>query len=264
MSTNMKEVKNMIISDGVTYTGEVKSDGYMDVPHGMGMMKYNDHNETGHFQDGELNGLSYINYHDWMYIGTVHNGVINGWGLKAERGTFTFGVFEDSQIKVNLTPLVAILWSKAMEEASRFNRTATYVRKNGEIFVGAPQYLLYGAFGFHFLKSGDVFVGRCDYDEKGITGKFLHFDLDFNITKGEYEDGNLVREIDDVEFIEACEVFVNHEYIDFDINMNYSMDSFFFGEKKLIVRAFKTTETLDRLIAIAPCMGWILNAPPVT
>ena len=64
----MKEVKGMMISEGVTYTGEVMSDGYQDVPHGMGMMKYTDHNELGRFQDGELNGVAYLNYHEYMYV----------------------------------------------------------------------------------------------------------------------------------------------------------------------------------------------------
>lgn len=242
----MKEVKGMMISEGVTYTGEVMSDGYQDVPHGMGMMKYTDHNELGRFQGGELNGVAYLNYHEYMYVGTVHDGLINGWGLKAERGGFTFGVFESSKIKVNLTPLVNVLWSKAMEEAGHFNRSATYVRKSGEVFVGAPQYLLYGEFGFHFLGNGEVFVGRKEYDEKGITGKFLHFDSEFNITKGEYKEGDLVREIDDSEFVSACEVFVDHKYIDFDINMNYNPDNFLFNEKKLlhVVEAGKTPSNI--------------------
>ncbi len=243
---NMKEVTNMVMSEGVTYSGEVMSDGYQDVPHGMGMMKYIDHNELGRFLDGELNGVAYLNYHDYMYVGIAHDGVINGWGLKAERGGFTFGVFEDSRIKVNLTPLVGVLWSKAMEEAGHFNRSATYVRKSGEIFVGAPQYLLYGEFGFHFLGNGEVFVGRKKFNEKGITGKFLHFDSEYNITKGEYKDGVIIREIDDSEFVSACEVFVNHKYIDFDINMNYDPNNFLFGAKKLlhVVEAGKTPTNL--------------------
>ena len=54
----MKEVKGMMISEGVTYTGEVMSDGYQDVPHGMGMMKYTDHNELGRLQDAESNGVA--------------------------------------------------------------------------------------------------------------------------------------------------------------------------------------------------------------
>ena len=242
----MKEVKNMQISDGIIYSGEVMSDGYQDVPHGMGIMKYNDHSELGCFQDGELNGLAYINYHEWMYVGTVKEGKINGWGLKAERGKFTFGVFEDSRIKVNLTPLVQVFWSKVIEEASQLNKSAVSVKKNGEIFVGVPQYLLYGKFGFLFLGNGEVFLGRCEYNENGRTGKFLHFDLDYNITKGEYKDGKLVREIDDSEFVSACDVFIDHTYIDFDINMNYGLDSFLFGEKKLlhIVEVGKTPDNL--------------------
>lgn len=253
----MKEVKNMQISDDVTYSGEVMSDGYQDVPHGMGIMKFGDHSELGRFQDGELDGLAYINYHDWMSVGISHRGTINGWGLKVGKGNFTFGVFDDSKIKVNVTPLVAILWSKAMEEANHFNRSATYVRQNGEIFVGAPQYLLYGAFGFHFLEDGEVFVGRCDFGEKGRTGKFLHFDADFNITKGQYKDGELVREIDDSEFIKACEVFVNHKYMDFDINMNYNPDNFLFGEKELlhVVEAGKTPTNIILKANIGSVIG---------
>ncbi len=60
----MKEVKNMQISEGITYSGVTETDGYMDVPHGMGIMKYQDHNESGMFQDGELNGIAYLNYHE--------------------------------------------------------------------------------------------------------------------------------------------------------------------------------------------------------
>lgn len=56
----MKEVKNMIISEGITYSGAVESDGYMNVPNGVGMMKYSNHNELGVFKDGELNGIGYL------------------------------------------------------------------------------------------------------------------------------------------------------------------------------------------------------------
>lgn len=243
----MKEVKNMIISDGITYSGAVESDGYMDVPHGMGMCKYSDHNELGMFQDGELNGIAYINYHDWMSVGLCRDRLINGWGMKVDKGRIQFGVFEDSILKVNLTPLVEIFWHKVIEETEKLQKSAISVLKNGEIFVGAPQYLFYGKFGFHFLGNGEVFLGRCDYNEKGRTGKFLHFDLDYNITKGEYKDGELVREIDDDEFIKACEVFVNHAYMDFDIHMNYSMDSFLFGEKK-VMHIVEMGNTPDNII----------------
>ena len=151
MKSNMKEVKNLIISDGITYSGAVESDGYMDVPHGIGMCKYSDHNELGMFQNGELNGMAYINYHDWMYVGLCHDQLINGWGMKVDKGQVQFGVFENSILKINLTPLIEIFWHKVIEETGKLQKSAISVLKNGEIFVGVPQYLLYGKFGFHFL-----------------------------------------------------------------------------------------------------------------
>ena len=242
----MKEVKNLQISEGITYSGEVMSDGYMDVPHGMGICKFSNHNETGRFQDGELNGMAYLNYHEWMAVGLVQNGVINGWGLKVNRGKIEFGIYEDSVLRVNLTPLIEIFWSKILEVASMMNRNAISVKKNGNILVGVPQAFLRGQFGFNFLSNGEVFLGVNDFDEKGITGHFLHFDLDYNITKGIFREGDFVKGVDDSDFVSACQVWVNHEYMDFDINMNYSMDSFLFGEKKLlhIVEVGKTPDNL--------------------
>ena len=227
---SMKEVKNMVLSEGVTYSGAVESDGYMDVPHGIGICKYNDHSETGLFQDGELNGIAYINYHEYMYVGICHNRKINGWGIKAYRGGFQFGVFKDNVLKVNLTPLVGIFWNKILNDCSN---NPVHVLKNGEIFVGVPQ-TFEGKFGFHFLGNGEVFLGICDYNENGRTGKFLHFDLDYNITRGEYRDGVLIQEIDRADFVSACGAWANHAYLDFNIDMNYSMDSFLFEEKKIV------------------------------
>ena len=99
----MKEVKNMQISEGITYSGATETDGYMDVPHGMGIMKYQDHNESGMFQDGELNGIANLNYHDYMYVGLASEGTISGWGMKVDKGKIQFGVFENNELKVNLT-----------------------------------------------------------------------------------------------------------------------------------------------------------------
>ena len=240
----MKEVKNMVISDGVTYSGAVESDGYMDIPHGVGICKYQDHNEMGVFKDGEINGIAYINFHEYMYVGMCKNQKISGWGMKAYRGGFQFGIFKDNELKVNLTPLVDIFWSKILEDTSILGKNPVNVLKTGEIFVGAPQTFINGKFGFHFLGNGEVFLGRCEYGEKGRTGKFLHFDMDFNITRGQYENGELQNEIDSLDFITACEAWSSHAYNDFDINMNYSMNSFLFGEKKLmhIVEMGKTPD----------------------
>ena len=242
----MKEVTNLILPDGATYSGEVKTDGNMDVPHGMGTCKYDDHNETGRFQDGELNGLGYLNYHDWMAVGMVQDGIFNGWGLKVNRGKIVFGIYEDSILRVDLTPLVEIFWDKILEDAGQMNKNAISVKKNGLILVGVPQFLSHGKFGFNFLPNGEVFLGMNDYDQQGLTGKFLHFDLDYNVTKGEYKDGELIKELDDDVFVSACQVWVNHAYMDFDINMNYNPSNFLFGEKKLmhVVEVGKTPDNL--------------------
>ena len=112
----MEEVKNIKLPNGTTYSGFVKIMNDSQIPHGMGICKYEDHNESGMFQDGNLQGLAYLNYHDWMLIGLSNDGSINGWGLKADRGKLFFGVFEDSVLKINLTPLVQIFWNKIMEE----------------------------------------------------------------------------------------------------------------------------------------------------
>jgi hypothetical protein len=169
-----------------------------------------------------------------MYVGLVSNGSINGWGMKVDRGDIQFGVFENSVLKVNLTPLVSIFWDKIMEDFRDLNRNAINVLKKGEIFIGVPQGIIKGKFGFHFLENGEVYLGICDYDHSDRTGKFLHFDLDYNITKGEYKDGELIEEIEDDEYVSACEVWVNHEYMDFDIDMNYNPESFLLGKHKLM------------------------------
>ena len=230
----MKEVNKMTISQGIEYTGEVINNGYNDVPHGIGICKYSDHEERGRFKNGFLDGTAYINYHDWMCVGLAKNGVINGWGIKASKGEFTFGIFDDNILKVNLTPLVDIFWHKILEDAKMLRQSPVKLLKNGEIFVGVSQYSDKGKFGFHFLDNGEVFLGVCDFSHKNRTGKFLHFDLDYNITRGEYKDGLLIREIDCLELIHSCEVWVTHAYLDFDINMNYSPKSFLLDEKKLM------------------------------
>ena len=246
----MKEVKGLIISDGVTYSGATETNDYSDVPHGMGSMKYADHNETGMFQNGELKGIAYLNYHDWMYVGLASDGTISGWGLKVDRGNISFGVFEDNILKINLTPLVEVFWEKILSDANSMNTNAIRVLKTGEIFVGVPQHFLSGKFGFHFLDNGEVFLGTCEYDQSGRTGKFLHFDTDFNITKGEYLNGKLIKEISDDEYIEACNVFINHAYLDFDIKMNYAPESFLLGKTKMM-HIFEMGKTPDNLLVKA-------------
>lgn len=246
----MEEVKSITLNDGTTYTGCVDYIEGAPVPNGMGIKKFDDHNESGMFKSGSLDGIGYLNYHDWMIIGLCKDGEINGWGIKAERGNVSFGVFENSVLKVDLTPLIQVFWHRINEVASYLNKGLAYTRKTGDIFLGVPESVYGRRLGFHFLNNGEVFLGACEYGKTDRTGKFLHFNLEYNIRKGNYDAGVLVEEIDDEEFIEACEVFVDHAYLDFDITMNYSPESFLLGETKLM-HIFEMGKTDSNIIVKA-------------
>lgn len=237
------EVKNVVISGGATYTGKAISDGDKDIPHGVGICKYADHNESGIFNEGALSGLAYMNYHNYMYIGMCNSQKkINGWGIKASKGGFQFGVFENNELKINLTPLVKIFWSRIMLLAESLKVNPVSVLKSGDIFVGVTQPSTEGKLGFHFKQNGEVYLGLSDNVQMSGSGIFLHFDSDYNIKRGIFNDGVLSQEIGALDLIQACDVDSSLEYKDFDINMNYSMKSFLFNKKKLmhIVQMGKT------------------------
>lgn len=246
----MEEVKNITLNDGSTYTGSVIYVGENPIPHGMGVQKFHDHNESGMFNNGKLDGVCYLNYHDWMYIGICKNDETNGWGIKAEKGKVSFGVYVNGELKVDLTQLIKLFWHKINEIANDLDKGLAYTRKNGEIFLGVPESIYSKRLGFHFLNNGEVFLGVCDYGRTDITGEFIHFDLDYNIHKGRYEDGQFVEVVDDVKFISECNIFIDHAYLDFDISMNYSPKSFLL-EKKKLMHIFEMGKTDSNLIVKA-------------
>lgn len=238
-----KEVKDIVISGGITYSGMAISDGDKVIPHGVGICKYADHNESGIFNEGALSGLAYLNYHNYMYIGMCNSQKkINGWGIKASKGGFQFGVFENNELKINLTPLVKIFWSRIMLLAESLKVNPVSVLKSGDIFVGVTQPSTESKLGFHFKQNGEVYLGLSDNVQMSGSGVFLHFDSDYNIKRGIFNDGVLSQEIGPLDLLQACDVDSSLEYKDFDINMNYSMKSFLFNKKKLmhIVQMGKT------------------------
>lgn len=232
LSINMKEVKGLVLSDGVTYTGMIESNENGDVPHGIGICKYKDHSEAGRFMYGKLNGVSYIHYNNKGYeVGCFREGYINGWGLKVSKSELEFGIFENSILRVNLSPLIMIFWDKIIEDSDMIGRSPFHLLKNGNILVGVLEQYIQGRFGFNFLSNGEVYLGMSDMDQTEITGSFLRFDLDYNITKGVFKDKKLIKELNDEDFISENNVWVNHKYLDFNINMNYNPNNFLFGHK---------------------------------
>lgn len=239
----------MIISDGRDYYGTLQEfDGVM-VPHGMGLCKYPDHNERGMYQNGILCGVGLIESKDKIQIGMTCDNVINGWGMIVDKGEVTFGIFEDSTIKINLTPLIRSFFVNVMDEVQRHQKNPVVMRKKKEIFFGMPnEYFLFKKAGFLFCGNGEVFFGVGDEDEEVLTGKFLHFGLDYKITRGEYVDGELVRYINDVEFATAFHgVFASPDYFLVDINKDFrSMLSIF--DRHLLLKVVEIGNTPDKLV----------------
>lgn len=221
----LQNVKGIQLVKGGTYTGS----GYYEdgdfVPHGMGVCTFRDHQEIGMYKDSVLKGITYLNYHTWMQVGVMRDGFIDGWGAKIDMGEITFGVFRNNNLVVDVTPLIEIFWKKIKNECMIRQKTIISALKSGEVFIGVPPYLLTkdeDQFGFHFLNNGEVFLGVSGYRQLAMTGKFLHFDLDYNITRGEFIDGKLINEISNDAFISDCDVLASRAYIDFDISKNYS------------------------------------------
>ncbi|MBR6631947.1 MAG: hypothetical protein IKK89_08405 [Alistipes sp.] len=259
-TTTITENKKITISEGVTFEGSVISRDGKDLPHGYGIMKFEDHDVQGLFSNGDIDGIAYINYHEWMCVGRVCDGKLNGWGIRARRGEVEFGVFEDGELKVDVTPLVEIYWDEILHKLGETNFKMVNARPdNKEIFIGIPQLTcdIDGDVGFHFLESGDVYLGVSDIfdadSKRAITGRFLHFDTKFNITCGKYENSILVEKSDKNELATKCHTWVNHAYLDFDIEMNYAPSSFLF-DKKQLYSIIELGQTNENLIALAnPC-----------
>ena len=246
----MEDVKNITLNNGTTYTGSVEYYGLDAVPNGMGVCKFGDHNESGMFKNGQLDGIGYLNYHDWMMIGMCKDGEISGWGIRADLGKPLFGIFEDNVLKVDLTPLIRVFWHHINNIAAQLNRGLVQTLRTGSIFLGVSESYLGKRCGFYFTENGEVYLGACDYGHLDITGSFLHFDLDYNITKGRFDTGVLINEINDDEFIDECSVFVSHEYLDFDITMNYRPDSFLL-DKTVLMHIFEVGKTNTNLVVKA-------------
>ena len=254
--------KNVTIAEGVTYNGNLKIENGKEVPHGYGAMKCHDHNEIGLFNNGVIDGIAYLNYHEWMCVGRVSDGKLNGWGVRARRGEVEFGVFENGELKVDITPLVEIYWDEILHKLGQTNFKMVSLRhRRKEIFIGVPQLTcgVDGDMGFHFLESGDVYLGISDIEDdpksnSSLNGYFLHFDTEFNITCGKYDSSKLIARFEKNELAPKCHVFVDHRYLDFDINMNYAPSSFLFDKKKLY-SIVELGQTNENLVALAnPCV----------
>ncbi len=249
MNQLSEEVRNITLKNGETYSGYVEYRGTEAIPNGVGICKYNDHKEYGVFRHGSLDGIAYLNYYDWMMIGMCRDNRISGWGMKVD-GDPLFGVFENNELKVDVTRLVRAFLSKVNEISGRLNKNLVQLLKTETIFLGVPASSLGKRCGFFFMGNGEVFLGACDDGCLDITGCFLHFDLDYNIRRGRFVKGKLLTQIDDDVYLRECSLSVGLEYYGFDVSMNYSPASFLLDKKKLM-HIFEVGKTNTNLIVKA-------------
>lgn len=230
----MKDLVSISLPNGGSYRGFANTvDGKL-VPNGTGFSKYPDHYEAGTFRNGLLDGLSYYKYAEWMIVGMSSKGEINGWAFKKTGKRIVFGIFEHGILRVGLTPLIIAFAQKALEVADEREKGIVWIRANGDILVGNNQDDNERQFGFYFVGSGEVYLGVFDYDHQDITGKFLHFDKDFNINIGEYNNGKLVRSITKLDIANEFGAWADYRYFDFDISMNYAPSSFLLKKTKMM------------------------------
>ena len=182
------KVENKKLRDGSTYTGEaiLCTDGFY-LPNGYGKKIISKEVEmTGHWVDGNANGVCYVNMHHSMVTGHFKNSRPDGWCLSVEGGRgFVFGVFKVDDCVCSLGD--SVTWM--MRGVNMGLRTSF---KLGLILVGEIKNNT--ACGFHFMNNGDVYVGT-DGIKMDKTGFFFKFSKDGYVQIGRFESGLLVEEL---------------------------------------------------------------------
>lgn len=182
------KVENQKLMDGSMYTGEaiLCTNGFY-LPNGYGKKIISKEVEmTGHWVDGNANGVCYVNMHHSMVTGHFVNSRPNGWCLSVEGGRgYVFGVFKTDDCVCSLGD--AVLWM--MRGVNMGLRTSF---KLGLITVGEVRNNT--ACGFHFMNNGDVYVGT-DGRAMDKTGFFFKFTHDGYIQIGRFEKGVLVEKL---------------------------------------------------------------------
>lgn len=178
------KVENQKLQDGSIYTGEARlcTNGFY-LPYGYGKKVISKQLEmTGHWLNGYVNGMCYVNMHNAMVTGHFVNSRPDGWCLSIEGGKgYVFGVFKNDDCKISLGD--SVLW---MMRGIKFGLKISY--KRGLILVGEIKNNK--SCGFHFLDNGDLYVGNDD-SRLCQNGSFFKFSHDGHIQIGHFENGIL-------------------------------------------------------------------------
>lgn len=181
----LERVKDVILVDGLRYTGWGYWNNRAFVPHGCGKKFYSDSYVYGNFKQGVLSGPAINSHNTYMYTGFFTNNRGNGWGLCINCGELVeFGYYQDSQLKVNLTDFVQWYYDGILKKSDRSdeNMLSMYTSKETHevttLLIGYPpkavsDQLALACMGFRFKADGSVFVGTGDLSAK--NGHYISF-----------------------------------------------------------------------------------------
>ena len=191
-------VKNQKLRDGATYSGEaiLCTDGFY-APYGYGVKILNkDVEMTGKWIDGVINGVCYMNMHFAMITGQFKNNHPKGWCLSVEGGKgYVFGYFDNDDCQISLGEEVKwMYWSiHSIHLYKMFMHDSIVVGER----IGKE------IIGFHFMNNGDVYVGTEDADRVEKSGYFFKFTYDGYLQTGQFNKGNLIKELSPFEVVRA-------------------------------------------------------------
>lgn len=201
------------LKDGSIYTGQaiLCQDGFY-LPYGYGKKYISKELEiTGHWVDGVVNGMCYMNMHHSMLTGHFVNNRPQGWCLCIEGGRgFVFGVFNGDDCVTSLGE--SFQWLiRTIDLGLKTNY------KRGSILVGET--IPGGTRGFHFNNNGDLYVGLGDGTLTN-TGFFFKFTKDGNVEIGEFKNGTLIETLPPEEIVFATSANPS-AYIPFNTSKKY-------------------------------------------
>lgn len=196
------EVKNVSLSEGSVYTGKAIQSSQLCIPNGYGFKVYKsegDRKVASFFQFGDIGKIAFLSYPKiFMYVGGVFGEEPNGWGFKMSRGQFTFGYYKEGKLYKEMSPFATdVFFSMRNHKIDLGHVEADVDRLSFGVVPNENQSFV----GFQFLVNGTVYIGECsNRNEYDLTGRFIRLEIDGKATCGQFENGEIVKEMSQEEY----------------------------------------------------------------
>lgn len=233
----LKKVQNIVLKDGLKYSGWCYYQDNNYVPNGCGKKIFDDYYIYGNYIDGEVDGPAVESHGDYMYTSFFKNNMKTGWGLSINKGNLIeFGYYKKNHLVLDMTEYV--LWYYQVMTTSEFVKdkmmtmyTFNKTKNVAEILIGyegtdikpdKSGWIAYEPYmGFRFKSDGSVWVG--DSIGRQNTGDLLHFNSDGTIDCANFNDGKIVNRID-------FHTMVDEKYLkiwEYDNSDIFALETFF-------------------------------------